>query len=122
MKQKITLIVFIIAILIVSILKQMLVYDLPICANVELNIDDMLMINIVDNIVNENWLGKYDDVILSKGLSFPLILVLCYYVHIDYITMMTALYTFACLYLILVLSKRIKNKIILFFIYYKKNN
>ena len=117
MRKKIILIVFIIAILIVSILKQALVYDLPIRANVGLGIDDMLMIYITDNIANGKWVGEYNDVILSKGLSFPLILVLCYYLHVDYITMMTLLYTFACLYLTFVLSKKIKNKIILFFIY-----
>ena len=116
MRQK-KLIVFIIAILIASILKQVLVNDLPIRANVGLGIDDMLMIYITDNIANGKWIGEYNDVILSKGLSFPLILVLCHYLNIDYITMMTLLYTLACLYLTYVLSKKIKNKIILFFIY-----
>lgn len=117
MRKKIILIVFIIAILIVSILKQTLVYDLPIRANVGLGIDDMLMIYMTNSIANGKWIGGYNDVILSKGVSFPLMLVLCYYLHVDYITMMTLLYTFACLYLTYVLSKKIKNKIILFFIY-----
>ena len=117
MRKKIILIVFIIAILIVSILKQTLVYDLPIRANVGLGIDDMLMIYMTNSIANGKWIGGYNDVILSKGVSFPLMLALCYYMHMDYITMMTLLYTFACLYLTYVLSKKIKNKIILFFIY-----
>ena len=117
MKNKVYLIVFIIAIIIVSILKQLLAYDLPIAANVGLAVDDMLMINMTDSIVNGKWIGGYNDVILSKGPTFPLILVAIYYLKIDYITMMTVLYTLSCLCLIHVLSKRIKNKFLIFAIY-----
>lgn len=98
-------------------MKQLLAYDLPIAANVGLAVDDMLMINMTDSIVNGKWIGGYNDVILSKGPTFPLILVAIYYLKIDYITMMTVLYTLSCLCLIHVLSKRIKNKFLIFAIY-----
>lgn len=117
MKDKKSLIIFIIAIIIVSILRVFLVNDMPIVANVELGIDDMLMINIADNLVNGNWVGEYSDVVISKGLTFPLILAACYFIKIDYITMMTILYILACLILIYVLNKKIKNKLFLFIIY-----
>ena len=117
MKKKVNLIIFIIALIIVSLLKQFLVHDLPIAANVGLGVDDMLMINMTDSIVNGNWIGEYNDIILTKGPTFPLILVAIYYLKIDYITMMTVLYTLSCLCLIFVLNKRIKSKFLLFLIY-----
>lgn len=117
MKKKLFTIVFVIAVLIVSILKQLLVYDLPIVANVQLGVDDALMIQIADNMVEGNWVGNYNDSVLSKGLTFPIILSFCYFIKLDYITMMTLLYTIACLVLTYVLNKKIKNKILLFAIY-----
>ena len=84
MKDKRSLIIFIIAIIIVSILRIWLVYDMPIVANVELGIDDMLMINIADNLVNGKWVGQYSDTIISKGLTFPLLLALCYFIKVDF--------------------------------------
>ena len=117
MKNKKSLIVFVIALIVVSVLKQLLVYNLPIVANVALGVDDMLMIDITNNLVNGNWVGPYSDIIISKGLTFPLLLAFCYFIKIDYITMMTLLYTMACLIFIYVLSKKIKNKLLLFIIY-----
>lgn len=117
MKNKICIIVFILAILLVSILKQVLVNDMPIAANVALGIDDALMISMTKSITENNWIGEYGDAVISKGVTFPLVLAFCYLVKIDYITMMTILYTIACLCLIAVLSKKIKSKIALFFIY-----
>ena len=117
MKNKICIIVFIVAILVVSILKQVLVNDMPIAANVALGIDDALMISMTKSITENNWIGQYGDAVISKGVTFPLILAFCYFTKIDYITMMTILYTIACLCLIAVLSKKIKNKIALFLIY-----
>lgn len=117
MKNKICIIVFILAILMVSILKQVLVNDMPIAANVALGIDDALMISMTKSITENNWIGEYGDAVISKGVTFPLVLAFCYFTKIDYITMMTILYTIACLCLIAVLSKKIKSKIALFFIY-----
>ena len=117
MKNKICIIVFIVAILVVSILKQVLVNDMPVAANVALGIDDALMISMTKSITENNWIGQYGDAVISKGVTFPLILAFCYFTKIDYITMMTILYTIACLCLIAVLSKKIKNKIALFLIY-----
>lgn len=117
MKNKVYIVIFILAILIVSILKQVLVNDMPIAANVALGIDDALMISMTKSITENNWIGEYGDAVISKGVSFPLILAFCYFTNIDYITMITILYTLACLCLIAVLSKKIKNKIVLFIIY-----
>lgn len=117
MKDKKSVIIIIIAIIIVSILRILLVYDMPIVANVELGIDDMLMINIVENLVKGNWVGTYGSVTISKGLTFPLLLAFCYYIKLDYITMMTLLYVIACLALTYVISKKIKNKVFLLLFY-----
>lgn len=117
MKNKICIVIFIIAILLVSILKQVLVNDMPIAANVALGIDDALMISMTKSITENNWIGEYGDAVISKGVTFPLILAFCYFTNIDYISMITILYTLACLSLIAVLSRKIKNKFALFFIF-----
>ena len=117
MNNKKSLVIFIVAILIVSVLRLMLVYDLPIVANVELGIDDMLMINITENLVNGNWVGSYNDVVISKGLTFPILLAFGYFIKLDYITMMTIFYIIACLILTYVIGKKIKNKAFLFVLY-----
>ncbi len=117
MKDKRSLIIFIIAIIIVSVLRIWLVYDMPIAANVALGIDDALMISMTKSITEGNWIGEYGDAVISKGVTFPLVLAFCYATNIDYITMITILYILACLCLIIVLSKKIKNKFALFFIY-----
>ncbi len=117
MKDKKSFAIFIITIIIVSILRIWLVYDMPIAANVALGIDDALMISMTKSITEGNWIGEYGDAVISKGVTFPLILAFCYFIKIDYIIMMTILYTLACLCLIAVLSKKIKSKIALFFIY-----
>lgn len=117
MKDKKSLVIFIISIIIVSVLRICLVYDMPIAANVALGIDDALMISMTKSITERNWIGEYGDAVISKGVTFPLVLAFCFFTKIDYITMMTVLYTLACLCLIAVLSKKIKSKITLFFIY-----
>lgn len=117
MKDKKGLIIFIIAIIIVSALRIWLVYDMPIAANVALGIDDALMITMTKSITENNWIGEYGDAVISKGVTFPLILAFCQFINIDYITMITILYMLASLSLIAVLSKKIKNKLALFFIY-----
>ena len=117
MKNKVLLILFVTSIIAVTILKSMFVCDLPIVANIGLGVDDALMIDITKHLSNGQWVGNYGDVIISKGLTFPFLLLASYNLGIDYITMMTVIYSLACLVLILVLSKRIKNKFMLFLIY-----
>lgn len=109
--------IFIIAIIICAILKQLLVCNLPICANVPLGADDGLMINQAESIIKGTWLGAYSETTFLKGPVFPLFLSLIYFLHIDYISAITILYTISCLTLLWVISKVIKNKKILFLIY-----
>ena len=109
--------IFIIAIIICAILKQALVSNLPICANVPLGADDGLMINQAESIIKGTWLGAYNETTFLKGPVFPLFLSLIYFLHIDYISAITILYTISCLTLLWVISKVIKNKKILFLIY-----
>ena len=117
MKIKKRVIIFIIVLIIISVAKQLLVTNLPIAANVALGADEGLMIRLTDSIVSGNWLGFYDSVILSKGVTFPLLLSLSYFIKLDYISMINILYTIASLSFIYVLSKKIKSKVLLTIIY-----
>ena len=117
MKKKVLMIVFIAIILCVTVLKHAFVCDLPIVANVELGVDDGLMINITKSLLKGEWVGNYNDVVLSKGITFPLVLAACYSLGIDYITMMSVLYTLACLIVMIVISKKVDNKFFLGILY-----
>lgn len=117
MKKKVCIVLFLVAIVTLSILKQLLVYDLPIAANVALGIDDALMISMTKSITENNWIGDYGDAVISKGVTFPLILALSYFLKVDYISFITILFTVSCFCLVLVLSKKIKNKLALFLIF-----
>ena len=117
MKLKKNTIIFIIAIIICIILKQLLVCNLPISANVPLGADDGLMMKQASSIIKGEWLGEYNETTFLKGAVFPLFLSLIYFLHLDYISAITILYTIACLTLLWVISKAIKNKKILFLIF-----
>ena len=117
MKKKVLLVAFIILIVLFTILKHVFVCDMPIVANITLGVDDALMVNIARYILMGEWIGDYNDVRLSKGLTFPIMLAFSSSINLDYITMMTSLYTIACFLFMLVISKRIKNKIVLAFLY-----
>ena len=117
MKKKVLLVAFIILIVLFTILKHVFVCDMPIVANITLGVDDALMVNIARYILMGEWIGDYSDVRLSKGLTFPIMLAFSSSINLDYITMMTSLYTIACFLFMLVISKRIKNKIVLAFLY-----
>ena len=117
MKKKVLLIAFIVVIVLFTILKHVFVCDMPIVANVSLGVDDALMISIARHVLMGEWIGDYSDVRLSKGLTFPLLLAASSSINLDYITMMTSLYTIACFLFMLVISKKIKNKVVLAILY-----
>lgn len=110
-------IIFILSISIITILRLVLVYDLPVLANVILGADDALMVKQATTIIDGQWLGTYCGTTLLKGVAFPLFLAICYFMKVNYIVGITILYIIACLTMLFVIRKIIKNEFILFLIY-----
>lgn len=110
-------IIFIIIISIITILRYLLVCDLPVLANAILGADDALMIKQAATIIDGQWLGQYSETTLLKGVAFPLFLAICYFLKIRYISAITILYIIACLAMIFVINKFIKSKVALLIIY-----
>lgn len=115
--QKKNLIIFIVLLILVCIIKQILVYDLPILSNATMAVDDALMVNQAVNISNGKWLGNYSITTLMKGVFFPVFLSVLHLFKLNYLYTITFLYSLSCIYFIYVLSKKIHNKAVLFLIF-----
>lgn len=79
--------------------------------------DDALFINSAINLVEGNWLGVYNDTILSKGITGILFLSIGYKLNLSYLFMEQLLYFIACISFVKMLKHITKNKIILLISY-----
>lgn len=104
------IIIIVIAIIILSILKQCLVQGFPIVAYVMAGEDDALMVKFAYSILEGKWLGEYTYNTLMKGPSFPMLLALLYRLKLPYIFSITSLYTISCIVFMIGNRKMIKNK------------
>ena len=84
-------------ILILCIIKQLLVANLPIIAATTAIHDDNLLVERAYSILDGKWLGEYGPFTLSKGCFFSLFLAVNYLLHIPYIYAATAYYSLACI-------------------------
>ena len=112
-KCKIGLVLFILLIFIVGFIKQCLVSELPVLILAHAKQDDALMVDMAVNILNGKWLGDYNELIFTKGIMFPLFLVIGYLVGMSYISFQTLIYTFSCAYFIYSIKEFIKSKWVL---------
>lgn len=104
-------------ILIVAVIKQMLVSQIPIFAISTAGADDRLMVRLADSLLNGKWLGAYDNLTFVKGMFFPFFLALSNKVGISYIGLSTLLYSVACIVFIYAISPIFKKKWPMYFIY-----
>ena len=91
--------IFIILIILIAIIKQVLVADLPINILAHAKQDDALMVDMAKEMLNGNYLGGYNDLIFTKGIMFPLFLVIGYSLGFSYISFQTLVYTYHRLFL-----------------------
>lgn len=75
--------------------------------------DDELGVDIAYNLLNGNWLGAYDNRRLVKGITFPLFLAINHLIGIPYTITLTLLYGMACMAVVKLAEKFIKNNIVL---------
>lgn len=110
-------ILFVVSLIIICVIKQILVFDLPILSNATMAVDDALMVNQATSISKGEWLGSYSLTTLMKGVFFPIFLSLIHLFKLNYLYTITFLYSLSCLYFIYVFSKRIHNKFVLLLIF-----
>ncbi|MDD3453398.1 MAG: hypothetical protein PHN42_03930 [Bacilli bacterium] len=94
MKKKYKFLLF--AILLI-VLKQILINNLPIYAIGNSSCDDQLMIMMEANLLKLNWLGDFNSLTLVKGIFFPFFLAVNAFLGISYINGITLFYSIACL-------------------------
>lgn len=86
-----------IILIILTILRFLLSYDLPTYYIRNLGLDDSLMIELANNLSEGLYLGNYSNVTLVKGFIFPLFLCISRLINLSYATSLTILYLLACL-------------------------
>ena len=111
--SKLGLGLFIVLIVLIAIIKQGLVADLPINILAHAKQDDALMVDMAKEMLNGNYLGGYNDLIFTKGIMFPLFLVIGYSLGFSYISFQTLVYTLSCAFFIYSIKDFIKSKWIL---------
>ena len=108
---------FWIVIVVISLLKLVLTSGFAPYLKQGFYYDDMMMFNITNSLLHGNWLGAYNDVILTKGIVFPVIAALFSKVGIPFLLGCNFIYLFASLFVTMSLRNFIKNKTYLVFIY-----
>lgn len=90
-------VLFWIFIVVLAVIKQYLVYDLPIYAISNALPDDGLMVYLAENLRNGQWLGAYQRLTLVKGIGYPLFLALSNVSPFGYLSNSSIFYTISVL-------------------------
>lgn len=100
--------------LILTFVRWMLYLNTPLLALVTEKMDDGLMFEYLDHLLTGQYLGTYDSLTLSKGISYPLFLYICHKLMIPYVLGLGMLSSFSAWLFIKaiqpVLSKRFGEK------------
>ena len=83
---------FILLIILVTILRFLMSFKLPNFYIVNLQYDDKLMVNLSRSIMRREYLGRYDNFTLIKGIVFPLIMSFTTLLHFNFSTFLTIIY------------------------------
>ncbi len=110
--NKITILLFVLAIVIIILLKQLLILNIPIIPMIGAGEDDQLMINHAISFKEGKWMGeRYLYNTLMKGPMFPIYLAIINKIGLSYINTTSLLYTISCLVFMISIRKNIKSKI-----------
>lgn len=101
---------FILACLILILIKHVLASQLPISARPSFRTDDHLMVMMARNILRGKWLGGYSYGILMKGCFFPLFLSGVYLSGFSYLSALDLLNAAAALYFTLQLKPVLRRR------------
>ena len=88
---------FFLSMVLFGVLKEFLVYNLPIMAVPKGIHDDWIMVHMADALRGGRWLGEYNDLTLTKGMFFPFYLAVLNFLHLSYLSVSAFLYTVSCM-------------------------
>ena len=91
-----------------GLVKQFLVYNLPIMAVPKGIHDDWIMVHLADTLRSGQWLGEYNSLTLTKGMFFPLYLAVINFFHLSYLNVTAFLYTVSCMVFVYALRPLVK--------------
>ncbi len=100
---------FFLAMVLFGVLKEFLVYNLPIMAVPKGIHDDWIMVHMADALRSGQWLGEYNDLTLTKGMFFPLYLAVLNFLHLSYLSVSALLYTVSCMVFVYALRPLLKK-------------
>ena len=92
-----------------GLVKQLLVYNLPIMAVPKGVHDDWIMVHLADTLRSGQWLGEYNSLTLTKGMFFPLYLAVINFFHLSYLNVTALLYTVSCMVFVYALRPLVKK-------------
>lgn len=94
-----------------------LALKIPILASASETFDDGLLVRYAESIMSKQWLGVYDNLTLTKGISYSVFLVLCNFLCIPYALGLSMVNIGSAFIFIKAISKTIKNIIVLSCVY-----
>lgn len=109
--------IFIIILIILSIFRIYLQYNIPLYYIGDSGYDDDLLINYTDSIISGNWLGEYGHTTLVKGITFSLFLIFTLISRIPYAIILTIVNIIASIFFVKSLKPLIKNNYFLALLY-----
>lgn len=107
----------ILVLILITILRIVLTFNLPSFYINNLRYDDKLMISQLSAMERGKYLGKYNDVTMVKGIAYPIFLYLIRLTNMSYGFIITIIYISACIFFVNALRKIIKDKSVLAIIY-----
>lgn len=105
--MKIKLIIFLI---LFTLLRILLITNIPIFLSTNMGYDDVLMVRQAEALIDGNWLGEYDDKTLTKGFFYPFFIATCNKLHIKYSIGSTVFYVLASILFIYSIHHLVKRK------------
>lgn len=103
--------------IVISIVKLILIDRLVIYVIADSPHDDLWVVSAAENILNGNWLGKYNQYTLIKGCFSPIFLAFCNIIGISFLKMTSIIYIISCFVFIFSIKPIIKKEIALCFIF-----
>ena len=100
---------FFLAMVLFGVLKEFLVYNLPIMAVPKGIHDDWIMVHMAGALRSGQWLGEYNDLTLTKGMFFPLYLAVLNFLRLSYLSVSALLYTVSCMIFVYALRPLLKK-------------
>lgn len=106
-----------VTVIILLLLKQWMVKNLPIFAISTAINDDRAMINLANSLIHFHWLGRYSYLTLIKGPFFPFFLAVVKWIGFSYLSAQTLIYSLSCVIFVYAIKDLFKSKFPLLLIF-----